>query len=135
MLLGAPEGGGADPGIAQKSVRECAGARKAAAAADLTNRQVGEKGGTETVTLTSQQMPNHNHVLSVSPAPGTSASPIGALPADGGNGSAQYTQDTANLQKQPAQNLGVAGESQPHENMQPFLAVNYIISLYGTFPF
>jgi microcystin-dependent protein len=100
----------------------------------LSPRFLGEQDGTETVTLTLQQMPNHNHPLGVSSAPGTTASPQGAVPADGGNGSAQYTPDTANLLTQPAQFLGAVGGYQPHENMQPYLVVNYIISLFGVYP-
>ena len=95
---------------------------------------IGETGGTETVTLSLSQIPSHTHQLSVSSAAGTAASPLGNVPADGGNGSAQYTPDTANLLTQPTQVLGVVGGSQPHENMQPFLAVNYIISLFGVYP-
>ena len=102
--------------------------------ASLSPRITGEVGGAETVTLTLQQIPNHRHQLGVSSAPGTAASPQGTVPADGGNGSAQYTPDTANLLTQPTQVLGVAGGSQPHENMRPFLVVNYIISLYGAYP-
>ena len=52
----------------------------------------------------------------------------------GGNGSAQYTSDTGSLLRQPAQTLPAVGGSQPHENMQPYLVVNYIISLYGIYP-
>jgi microcystin-dependent protein len=100
----------------------------------LSSRIIGELGGTETVTLSSQQIPSHSHQLVVSSAAGTAASPQGTVPADGGNGSAQYTPDTGSLLTQPTQFLGVAGGSQPHENMQPYLAVNYIISLYGVFP-
>lgn len=102
--------------------------------AGLQNHILGEQAGTETVTLTVQQIPSHTHQLSVSTLPGTSSSPLGTVPADGGNGSAQYTPDTANLLKQPAQVLGLVGGNQPHENMQPYLVVNYIISLYGIYP-
>ncbi|WP_246010538.1 phage tail protein [Hymenobacter perfusus] len=100
----------------------------------LSNYQLAEAAGVETVTLSTQQIPSHTHTLSASASPGTSASPIGTALADSGSGSAQYTQSTASLVKQPTQPLGVVGGSQPHENMQPFLVVNYIISLYGTFP-
>lgn len=100
----------------------------------LSPRSIGETGGEETVTLTTQQMPTHTHQPGVSTNPGTTASPQNAFPADGGNGSAQYTPDAASLLKQPAQFLGAVGGSQPHENMQPYLTVNYIISLYGIFP-
>jgi microcystin-dependent protein len=100
----------------------------------LSSRQLGEQGGAQEVTLTTQQIPSHNHGVAASNQPGTTASPTGAVPADGGNGSAQYTPDTGSLVKQPAQTLSAFGGSQPHTNMQPFLVVNYIISLYGVFP-
>lgn len=95
--------------------------------------QLGEMGGTEETTLTTQQIPNHSHALGVSSSPGTTTSPQG-FPAIGGNGSAQYTQSTASLATQPVQTLGGFGGGQPHNNMQPYLAVNYIISLYGVYP-
>lgn len=95
---------------------------------------IGELGGAEQVTLTVQQLPSHNHTVPASTSPGTTASPTNAAPADAGNGSAQYTPDTGSLVKQPAQNLPVFGGSQPHDNMQPYAVVNYIISLYGVFP-
>lgn len=95
---------------------------------------MGEVSGTETVTLTDQQMPLHTHTVGASAAPGTTASPVGAVPADSGTGSAQYTQSAASLVTQPSQQLVAVGGSQPHENMQPYLAVNFIIALYGVFP-
>jgi microcystin-dependent protein len=101
----------------------------------LGSHNLGELAGVEEVTLTTQQIPLHRHTPLVSSLPGTTASPSGAVPADGGNGSAQYTQDTGSLVKQPAQPMAPAGGSQPHNNMQPYLVVNYIISLYGAFPF
>ncbi|SDY20589.1 phage tail protein [Hymenobacter psychrophilus] len=93
-----------------------------------------QQGGVESVTLTVAQIPAHTHTPAASTAPGTSASPIGTVPADSGSGSAQYTQATTNLVTQPAQTLGPVGGNQPHDNMQPYLAVNYIISLFGIFP-
>ncbi|WBA41134.1 phage tail protein [Hymenobacter canadensis] len=95
---------------------------------------LGQQGGQETVSLTIQQIPQHTHTPPASNAPGTSASPQGNVPADSGAGSAQYTQSVASLVKQPTQTLAAVGGSQPHENMQPYLAVNYIISLFGIFP-
>lgn len=100
----------------------------------LSTYQLAEAAGVESVSLSTQQIPSHTHTLSASASPGTSASPLGTALADSGSGSAQYTQSTTSLVKQPTQPLGVVGGSQPHENMQPYLVVNYIISLYGTFP-
>jgi microcystin-dependent protein len=90
--------------------------------------------GAEEVTLNTQQLPMHNHPVPASTQPGTTASPSGAVPALAGSGSAQYTPDTGSLATQPTQTLAAVGGSQPHNNMQPYLAVNYIISLYGIFP-
>ncbi len=97
-------------------------------------RIIAEAGGAETVTLSLQQIPSHTYQPAVSTDPGTTAAPQAGVPADGGNGSAQYTLDTDSLLKQPAQFLGTAGGSQPHQNMQPYLVVNYIISLFGIYP-
>lgn len=95
---------------------------------------LGEQAGVEVTTLTTQQIAYHTHTLGASTAPGTSASPLGTVPADSGSGSAQYTQATTNLVTQPTQTLGTTGANQPHSNMQPYLVVNYIISLFGVFP-
>lgn len=133
QLIGTTYGGDGEETFALPDLRGRA-PMHAGSGAGLTNRIIGETAGVEAVTLTVRQIPSHTHQPSVSTAPGTTASPQAAFPADGGNGSAQYTPDTASLLKQPAQNLGVVGGSQPHENMQPYLVVNYIISLFGVFP-
>lgn len=93
-----------------------------------------ETGGVENVTLTTTQMPSHTHQPPASTPPGTSASPQGTVPANSGSNSAQYTTVNTGLLTQPAQTLSVVGGSQPHSNIQPYLAVNYIISLFGVFP-
>jgi microcystin-dependent protein len=98
------------------------------------NYFLAEQAGVESVTLTLNQIPAHTHTVGVTTTAGTSASPIGTVLADSGSNSAQYTQATTGLLTQPAQLLGVVGASQPHDNMQPYLAVHYIISLYGIFP-
>lgn len=95
---------------------------------------VGQKGGAETVSLTAAQLPAHTHTVGASTLPGTTTSPQGAVPADSGSGSAQYTQATTDLVTQPAQTLGSAGGSVPHANMQPYLAVYYGIALEGIYP-
>jgi len=133
QLIGTTYGGDGQDNFALPDLRGRAPMHMSSGAG-LNNHIIGETGGAEAVTLSLQQIPSHTHQPSVSTDPGTTASPQAALPADGGNGSAQYTPDTASLLKQPAQFLGAVGGSQPHENMQPYLAINYIISLYGVFP-
>ena len=98
----------------------------------LTNRTIGEAGGQEAVTLTTPQMPVHTHTPSASPNPGTTTSPVGNTWASSPSVAA-YTNQAANT-PMSAQALATVGSGQPHENMAPFLTVNFVISLFGVFP-
>ncbi len=94
--------------------------------------QLGEKFGTESVTLTTQQIPVHNHTFLTSLDPASSTDPTNQMIAQ----SSQihiFTEDVTNRQMN-ASALVPQGGSQPHENMMPFLAVSFIISLFGIFP-
>jgi microcystin-dependent protein len=92
----------------------------------------GQTGGTETVTLTVNQIPSHSHVPQAQSAAGTAASPSNAVWANSSLG--QF--DNANPPDSPMDPgaLASSGGSQPHDNMVPFLAVNFILSLFGIFP-
>ena len=99
---------------------------------DGTTYQLGEMAGTEQETLTIQQIPNHSHVLTASTAAGGTNSPAGAVLA--ASPSVRLF-----IVDSPDSNLAAtavtpAGGSQPHENTQPFLCINFIISLFGVFP-
>jgi microcystin-dependent protein len=104
---------------------------------DGTTYQIGELAGTEQVTLSAQQTPIHNHPGIATGNTGNSPSPLGtvlASPAAAGiSGSATYGTDTPFSALAPATILPQGG-SQPHENCQPFLCINFIISLFGIFP-
>lgn len=93
---------------------------------------IGEQGGLEQVTLNTSQIPNHSHSLTFNAAKGESVNPVLNFPARNSAGVVQYGE----LSNENASTsiLGASGGNQPHENMQPYLAVNYIISLYGIFP-
>ncbi|HET9284384.1 MAG TPA: tail fiber protein [Candidatus Angelobacter sp.] len=90
-----------------------------------------QSGGAETVTLTTSQIPAHSHVPLCTDNAGTQSGP--------GNGlwalttGTTYVTGPASLAMSPAA-LNPAGGSQPHDNMVPFLVVNFIISLFGIFP-
>jgi microcystin-dependent protein len=99
----------------------------------LTNRTIGESGGQETVALTLQQMPGHTHALLASPSPGTTTSPIGNTWASSPS-LAAYADPAATNTAMSAQSLDLAGGGQSHENMAPFVAVNFVIALAGIFP-
>jgi microcystin-dependent protein len=91
-----------------------------------------ENGGTETVTLTTQQMPAHNHAAIGAQVTGDQTSANGAVPAN----SVTITPylNTAPDAAFNANAITPAGGSQPHANFQPYLCLNYIISLFGIFP-
>jgi microcystin-dependent protein len=90
-----------------------------------------EQQGVESVTLTTQQIPVHNHAVMASLGPGNQSNPTGSITST--SASVQiYIEDSVDSAfgaiVQPV------GGSQPHENLQPYLCVNFIISLFGLFP-
>ncbi|MCB2410358.1 phage tail protein [Hymenobacter lucidus] len=99
-----------------------------------TTYALGNKGGVETVTLTTAQLPSHTHTVGASTLPGTGSAPQGLVPADSGTGSAQYTQATAGLVTPPALPMSSVGSGAAHSNIQPYLAVPYCIATDGLYP-
>lgn len=111
----------------------------------LSAYTLAQTGGVETVTVTSNQMPAHNHVLSaadIAPrcasTPGTDRSPVNKVFAVESAGVTALYSNAA-----PDANMGGltgtagvanAGGSQPHNNMPPYLCVSFIISLFGIYP-
>lgn len=96
------------------------------------NYQIGEMAGVEQVTLTTQQMPIHTHPMLASTNTASSAVPTS-------NVIGKSTQVDMFINAVPgdplsSQAIQPAGGSQPHENMQPYLCINYIISLFGIYP-
>ena len=98
----------------------------------LQNYTLAETGGVESVTLTSQQIPVHNHAFVASQIGATEQNPqdhvIGSPPT-----LTMFIVDTP-VTPLNAASVQPAGGSQPHENLQPLLVLNFIISLYGIFP-
>jgi microcystin-dependent protein len=94
---------------------------------------IGERTGTETVTLSTSQIPAHTHALAVSGAFGNQTAPAGNYPAEADLGLGFAYSSNPNVQMNP-QAIGPSGGNQPHDNMQPFLTMNYIIALFGVFP-
>jgi microcystin-dependent protein len=95
---------------------------------------LGQAAGAETVTLTTSQMPAHSHVPLCLAADGNQDNPSNAIWASA-TGTTVYSDaaPAASETLAPA-SIGSAGGSQPHDNMIPFLVVNFIISLFGVFP-
>jgi microcystin-dependent protein len=102
----------------------------------LSLRDLGEMGGTDTVTLLESEIPLHNHVLQAAdPQDGSGNLQVGApqrILAKSGSGQAYGA--AANLVLMAPEALTPTGGSQPHNNMQPYLTLNYCIALQGIFP-
>lgn len=96
------------------------------------NYQIGEQAGVENVTLTTQQIPVHNHAVIASQDFGSTTTPADQVYAQNTQ-LLVYTQDVASKFFNPSMVQPVGG-SQPHENMQPFLVITFILSLFGIFP-
>lgn len=96
----------------------------------LTPRVLGARGGEEQVTLTESQLPQHTHSLMASTAKADTKTPTGEVL--GGN-TKNYTAPPTNVDTDIS-SIGIAGEGQAHNNMQPYLTLNYIIALQGIYP-
>jgi microcystin-dependent protein len=93
----------------------------------LSSISLGEVGGVESVTLLATQMPSHTHSQPVTNGQQTTNRPNGALPAQGG----VYSNESDGSTFHPT---SAAGGSQPHENREPYLGLNYIIAIEGIYP-
>jgi microcystin-dependent protein len=100
----------------------------------LTNRTMGEVAGEETHTLISTEMPMHNHLLNCTDTLANQSGPGAHIHAQESQGATQ-TYSSANPDKSmnPA-SIGMAGGNHPHNNMQPYLVINFCIALEGIFP-
>jgi microcystin-dependent protein len=98
----------------------------------LTSRRLGGRGGVETVTLTEAQTPVHSHNWRTHPKPATSNDPEGRLIAESAGMNA-YTDKVEGAAMNSAA-LSNAGGNSSHNNMQPYIALNYIIALQGLYP-
>jgi microcystin-dependent protein len=103
----------------------------------LTSRRLGERGGTEEVTLTESQMPNHSHTQLASseetefdgtPDPANAVTGV----VEGGKGI--YAAPSTSPSPLASDAVANTGGTQPHNNLQPFIAINYIIALQGLYP-
>lgn len=98
----------------------------------LSDRFIGEEGGSEFVTLLESEIPFHNHNLMAANQPGDVNLPTGNTLARSSNVSAYGT--TASTVQMKPNALTPAGGSLPHNNMQPYLTLNFVIALQGIYP-
>ena len=101
--------------------------------AGLTNRNLGEQGGKESVAITIPQLPAHRHPIHASSAVGNSKAATGNVPATNSSVGLIYSNQAADVSMDPKSSASI-GQNQPHENMQPFLGMTCIIALQGIYP-
>ena len=93
---------------------------------------LGESAGTEAETLTTQQVPIHSHAFLATTSLADEPTPAGNLPAQATT--LQLFREVTPAAALAANAVSVTGGSQPHDNMHPYLVINFIISLFGEFP-
>ncbi len=90
-----------------------------------------ETGGAEEITLTVSQIPAHSHPWLASESAATAITPAGNMPAEA---SKRFYVTPSTTAAMAPNAVSAVGGSQPHTNFQPYLCVNFIISLFGIFP-
>jgi microcystin-dependent protein len=93
-----------------------------------------ETGGAEEITLTVQQIPAHSHPFLASNDSASAPGPAGSLPGATNVAKKVYAGAGSPTTPMAPQSIGPVGGSQPHTNFQPYLCVDFIISLFGIFP-
>jgi microcystin-dependent protein len=98
---------------------------------------LGQSGGAEQITLSTAQIPSHTHAVNAVSSGASVPSPANALPgvssSSGQPGTLQYGTGTEATNFIPS-SVGATGGGQPHANIQPYLTISFIISLFGIFP-
>jgi len=100
----------------------------------LSNYTLGQNGGQEAHTLLTNEMPAHSHPLAARNAAGTMTNAAGNVPANEATGQTAVYSDQPPDTSMSAAAIGVAGGGQPHNNLQPFLTLDFCIALQGVFP-
>lgn len=101
----------------------------------LSLRDLGETGGSESVTLLQSEIPHHTHTMQASGFPASSSlAANGHALARSTGGFAYDNQPTGTAVDMAPQALAPVGNSQPHNNLMPYLTMNFVIALQGVFP-
>ncbi|MEM8994737.1 MAG: tail fiber protein [Acidobacteriota bacterium] len=100
----------------------------------LTSRRLGQRGGSEMISLTEAQMPNHTHTAQGADEPANERTPGNTTETARPVGRGFFTYSTSNSNTVSMVSASNTGGSQPHNNLQPFIAMNFIIALVGLYP-
>ncbi|QOC22936.1 phage tail protein [Wenzhouxiangella sp. AB-CW3] len=132
-LLGTTYGGNGKSNFALPDLQGCV-PMQPGQGPGLTSRSLGESGGTETVTLTESELPEHDHSLMATGMLANRTSPVGNSIARPSAGSSFKPSSGESLTAMASQALAPAGGNLPHNNMQPYLTCYFAIALQGVFP-
>jgi microcystin-dependent protein len=130
-LLGTSYGGDGQSTFAVPDLRGRVPVHFGQSAAFGTTYHLGQTGGVETVTLSSQQLPAHSHAVSIQTVQGTTNDPANAVWAKSSLN--QFGTGTPKGQMHPSA-VGSSGGNQSHDNMMPATCIQFIISLQGYYP-
>lgn len=100
----------------------------------LSQRRLGAKTGQENVTLTSNQLPSHNHNMTANSAAGDSSTPSGSFAKDATSSNLYINALTSTTTSMNPNMVKDTGGSRAHTNLMPFLCVNFIVALFGIYP-
>jgi len=134
-LLGTQFGGNGTTNFALPNLQGCASMDQGNGAG-LTPRVIGETGGTTSVTLLSTQMPSHSHTAQGGAASNADAPGPTTVFGGGGRGKqpAYAPPSPPNTVQLNGSAVGLAGGNQPHNNMSPYLTLNFVIAMTGIYP-
>ncbi|HZS48001.1 MAG TPA: tail fiber protein [Blastocatellia bacterium] len=135
-LLGTFYGGDGKSTFALPNMQDSVPINQGQSSASGTDYFIGEQSGVPFVTLITTEMPVHTHTAQGGSS-GTSNNPQSLTwgqMAVGRTGTPLYQSANTNLTTMNPQSLGIAGGSQPHNNMMPFIVLTFIIALQGIFP-
>jgi len=133
-LLGTTYGGNGTSNFALPNLQGCA-PMQAGQGPGLSLRDLGETAGEQTVTLLQTEMPAHSHTVQAQSTAGGLPDPGNNVWSSGGKGRpATFAATSANNVQMNPFGTSIAGGNLPHNNMQPFLGLTFIIALQGVFP-
>ena len=101
----------------------------------LTPRYIGEAAGSTTVTLLTSEIPSHSHIAMNAVSSNTDTPATNAVFGGGGRGKPEaFAPPSSSVAQMSPQAVGLTGGNQPHNNMPPYLTLNFIIALQGIYP-
>jgi microcystin-dependent protein len=134
-LLGTYYGGDGKSTFGLPNLQDSSPMQQGPAQGGLSERDLGETGGSDAVTLLTSEMPAHTHTITTMSDPGTLQTPgPDRMLARSANATAYQSNTTTNLQNMSLNQLATIGQSLPHSNLQPYLTLSFCIALQGIFP-